>query len=699
MVCKGLVYIAQHHPALFGGSLPVVIQFLLVSSRHTVYRIRLEALQFWPIAIMNGDWLPLVQTVVPDLLPILMDNMIYSQEDFLNMDEGLLVDDDATVPDRAEDMAPRFHKESSDDGEDIADDDEDLSGPLSTWGSEWTVRKSAASALDHMATAYRDSILPFVLPLIEAKLRSEQWETQECALLALGAIGHGCMQGLSPHLPNILQLLESISKSRKPLLRSISCWTISRFAAWISFDTHREVALPLSLSVILLRMLDQNKRVQEAAVSAFVSVAEEVGMYLEEYLPDIIKAINQGLTYYQSKNLLILLDAIACLFEAMGPEVMSKPEIIQALIPRIVSSFRGVNFATEKQLSLSLFECLTSICTNVGPGIGLDALEFIMRKCTAVLEANINAYIQITGLMSREEKPDNDVLACALDLLCGVLDGLADAAPNVVMKVNFIPIVCKLVSQFEHESKLPLVRNYYSNTVRQCAFALIGDIAKTCSVLLDDESLRGVMTVLIAYVSVGPISVSNNASWAIGEISMRRGFHFIEPFVDSISAALLNNLKRFEASTRPIVRQNAAIALGRLGLVASAKMISSGIFPEMFDAWCEVIKKLRTDGEKLTAVKGFTLCVEASPRTALSKERLKLLFEMIASMNPPPTPLEMSLKSIILMYRQMLGVDDWASLWTSFPIEIQYRINQAYALGMEVAQQSANPGLYGSSLS
>ncbi len=180
---------------------------------------------------------------------------------------------------------------------------------------------------------------------------------------------------------------------------------------------------------------------------------------------------------------------------------------------------------------------------------------------------------------------------------------------------------------------------------------------------------------------------------------MRRGFHFIEPFVDSISAALLNNLKRFEASTRPIVRQNAAIALGRLGLVASAKMISSGIFPEMFDAWCEVIKKLRTDGEKLTAVKGFTLCVEASPRTALSKERLKLLFEMIASMNPPPTILEMSLKSIILMYRQMLGVDDWASLWTSFPIEIQYRINQAYALGMEVAQQSANPGLYGSSLS
>jgi transportin-1 len=681
-VCKGLVYIGQHHPDMYSGALGAVIEFMLRVSKSPEYNVRLDSLQFWPVVITNAEWVPQLQPHLPQLLPILLDNMIYSQEDFLNMDEGLLAEDDARVPDRAEDMAPRFHKETGENSDECLEDEDEDEASISTWGGEWTVRKAAASALDHIATAYRDSILPTILPLIESRLRDEAWEIQECSLLALGAIGHGCMQGLSPHLPAIMQLLVNISKSRKPLLRSISCWTISRFAAWISFDTHRPTALPLALSVILVRMLDQNKRVQEAAVSAFVSLAEEVGIYLEEYLGDILKTLTAALNYYQSKNLLILLDAIACMFETLSAEVMSAPNVIEALVPTIVRAFGQVSFEVEKQLSVSLFECLTAILTNVGSSAGLECLETVLRRCASVISDNVNAYKRITGSLATEDRPNSDVLACALDLLCGLLDGLSSAASNMVAQLNFIPSLCQLIHQFEHESKLPLVRNYYSNSVRQCAFALLGDVAKTCSVFLTDDLVSPIIPTVVAYVTIGPMSVSNNASWALGELVMRKSLQSVEPHTDMICVALMTNLKRFEGGTRPIVRQNAAIALGRLGLVASQRLVASGAFAEMFEAWCVSMKKLRLDDEKITAVKGFMLCVEQAPQVGLTRERLVLLFELIASMLPPPAAIEIATKNIILMYRQILGEADWTAMWSSFPIELQYRMNHAFSLGM-----------------
>lgn len=687
-VCKGLVYIARHHPDMYAGSLAAVLQFMLNASRSPEYSVRLDALHFWPVAMTNGDWVPQIQPALAELLPVLLDNMVYSQEDYLNMDEAILTEDNATVPDRPEDMAPRFHKEKENEDESFSDDGEEDN---STWGTEWTVRKSAASALDHIATAYRDSILTIMLPLVESRLTSESWEVQESALLALGAIGHGCMQGLSPHLPSILELLVSLSKSRKPLLRSISCWTISRFAAWISFDLHRPTALPLALSVILARMLDQNKRVQEAAVSAFVSLEEEVGMYMSDYIGDIVKTICASMSYYQSKNLLILLDAVACLFESLGPETMSKPEIIEALVPPVVNAFNRVNILGEKQLAVSLFECLTAIVTCAGPSIGMEHLTAAISRAGSVVELSIGAFARITNAMSKEEKPDGDILACALDLLCGVLDGMSNASMNIVSEMNFVPLVCHLILQFDPDSRLPLVRNYYPSSVKQCAFALLGDIAKSCISLLPDDQLAMMIPRVVAYVTIGPMLVSNNSSWALGELCIRKGSQFLEPFVDSITLALMSNLQRFEAGVRPIVRQNAAIALGRLGLVVAPRLVQSGAFSQMFIPWCTIMKKMRTDGEKLTAVKGFTLCVEASPSTVMTRDNLQALFELIASMVPPPTTLEGTLKGIVSDLRRMMGQSDWCALWSILSVEVQYRLNHAYSLGMEIVNPPPPP--------
>merc|ERR1719191_980081 len=116
-------------------------------------------------------------------------------------------DNDAAVPDQLKDIKPRCHKEQ---------DDEDGHQSGGAWGDEWTARKAAASSLDHLANAFRHDILQVVLPLIQQKLESPDWEVQESGVLALGAIAMGCMESLVQYLPKVMDLLLQLIQAPKP---------------------------------------------------------------------------------------------------------------------------------------------------------------------------------------------------------------------------------------------------------------------------------------------------------------------------------------------------------------------------------------------------------------------------------------------------------------------------------------------------
>lgn len=42
----------------------------------------------------------------------------------------------------------------------------------------------------------------------------------------------GCLSGMEQHLPTLMPLLVTQLSDPKPLVRSISCWTLGRYAAW-----------------------------------------------------------------------------------------------------------------------------------------------------------------------------------------------------------------------------------------------------------------------------------------------------------------------------------------------------------------------------------------------------------------------------------------------------------------------------------
>lgn len=72
------------------------------------------------------------------------------------------------------------------------------------------------------------------------------------------------MQGMVPYLPELIPHLIQCLCDKKALVRSIACWTLSRYAHWVVSQPPDAHLKPL-MTELLKRILDGNKRVQEAA--------------------------------------------------------------------------------------------------------------------------------------------------------------------------------------------------------------------------------------------------------------------------------------------------------------------------------------------------------------------------------------------------------------------------------------------------
>jgi hypothetical protein len=90
----------------------------------------------------------------------------------------------------------------------------------------------------------------------------------------------------------IVAFLVPLLEDKRSLVRSITCWTLSRYSKWIvqaiAQVTEGQVQFDTVLTVLLRRILDSNKRVQEAACSAFATLEEVISLF---FLSPILASI------------------------------------------------------------------------------------------------------------------------------------------------------------------------------------------------------------------------------------------------------------------------------------------------------------------------------------------------------------------------------------------------------------------------
>lgn len=362
VVCQSLSILLNVRPDKILPQMGNVAEYMIYSAQDQDESVALEASEFWLTFGEDPQLVDQLRPFLPQVGPLLLNGMAYSQSDldWLGGDE----EDNENVPDKLEDIKPRFYgkthnhehnengepkqpkpageedeKDSDLDDYDDDEDDEDLQG-------EWNLRKCSAAALDVMAVSFGDEMLTVLLPHLRDKLFSTDWLQKESSILALGAIAEGCMTGLVPHLPTLLPFLISALSDPKPLVRSITCWTIGRYSSWIveqvNVENGRDAYFVPVLEGLLRMVLDSNKRVQEAGCSAFATLEEEAGSILEPYMQPILQSLVAAFNKYQQHNLLILYDAIGTLADSVGP-ALSKEEHLQVLIPPLMQKWLSLS--------------------------------------------------------------------------------------------------------------------------------------------------------------------------------------------------------------------------------------------------------------------------------------------------------------------------------------------------------------------
>ncbi|NXO86697.1 TNPO2 protein, partial [Sitta europaea] len=299
-VCRALVMLLEVRIDRLIPHMYSIIQYMLQRTQDSDENVALEACEFWLTLAEQPICKDVLTAHLVQLIPILVHGMRYSEIDIILLKGD--VEEDEAVPDSDQDIKPRFHKsrtvtlahEEQRGGDGDGDgDDEDDDDTL----SDWNLRKCSAAALDVLANVFREELLPHLLPLLKELLFHLEWVVKESGILVLGAIAEGCMQGMVPYLPELIPHLIRCLADRKALVRSIACWTLSRYAHWVVAQPPELYLKPL-MTELLQRILDGNKR-----------------EYIQKLMPPLIQKWNE--LKDEDKDLFPLLECLSSVATAL----------------------------------------------------------------------------------------------------------------------------------------------------------------------------------------------------------------------------------------------------------------------------------------------------------------------------------------------------------------------------------------------
>ncbi|KAG0182044.1 hypothetical protein DFQ28_001171 [Apophysomyces sp. BC1034] len=679
-ICRSLVMVLESRPDKLEPNLQSVIEYMIFSTDDVNEQVALEACDFWPQFADIDDLRECLIPYLERIVPVLLKRMVYSEDDLMQLGAD---DEDAHIADNEQDIKPRFYRaknqsrtetqgqdaneegmteeEDEDEDEDDIEDEEEDDFDDDEFYSEWTLRKCSAAALDVLSSTYGTKVTYILLPLLNHNLFSENWKERECGILALGAAAEGGIDGIAPYLPQMMLYLISSLNDAKPLIRSIACWAIGRFSQWIveqaATPEGRGTFFEPVLFGMLGRILDKNKRVQEAACSAFATLEEEATVHLIPYLEPILKNLTVAFQTYQHKNLLIAYDALGTLAESVD-SALNHPQYLSLIMPPLIAKW---NSLTDQDKGLfPLLECLSSVTTALGTGF-IPFAGPVFARCVKLIAATLHQIFLAHQQPAAVEPPDVEFIVVALDLLSGMVQGLGPAIDPFVASSD--PSLMSLLQVCIHDPVTDILQSTY---------ALIGDLSIACFDRLVD-CLPVILPELIQQIAYDfqSGSVCNNAVWAGGEIAIRwRGE--IETYVQPMMERLLPLLINPEAPTT--LQENVVIAIGRLGLACPA--IVAPHLPQFVSQWLVKSTIIREHDEKDTAFRGLCEMIKTNPQ-AVSND-LSILLDIIAKWQRPSPELQEGFNNVLMGYKNMLTSDQWQQAWRSLSPENQQILTQRF---------------------
>ena len=695
VVCQSLVSLVEARPNMIAPYLPQLVEYILIQQQNENNAdLALDAAEFW-LSIGEQDELRgLMGPSLSKVIPVLLRSMVYREDDVIRL-EG--EEDDADKEDRIEDLKPQFAQAKAgriaagattpiplpngvngvstiEDGElsegEIEDDEDD---ELEDGDPEdaWSLRKSSAAALDVFAVNYHEPVFEIILPYLRDNLNNPEWPRREAAVLALGAIADGCLMVVAPNLPELVPFLITLLSDPTPAVRQITCWCLGRYSDWAAHQQDPEMKQKYfepMMEGILKRMMDPNKKVQEAGASAFAQLEEKAAHRIAPYTEPILRQFIQCFQQYKDKNMYILYDCVQTLADNVGAD-LARPDLRQGLMSVLMGRWDKIQ--DESREIFPLLGCLGYVATAYGDAFAPYAPK-IFDRCIRVVDENLRM-LDLAMSGQSIDWPERDFVVTSLDLLSAVIQAIDPAkSRQLVAQMGFFQYLVRCTAD-------------PTSDVKQSAYALIGDCAiKTYPQL--EPYLAQVVPSLTNELDLDKISdedsengfnVLNNVCWSAGELAAQAGPKMAQ-FLEPLYQGLISMVKT--EGVPESVEENAAMAIGRLGIGCSDQLAPH--LSEFAEPFLTSMSKINPTEEKASAFLGFNAVLVKNPRAM--EASLNDYFTAIAAFpKKEMSAIEFrqvreSFGNVIQGYKQL--IPDFPAFFNSLSQPVQQKLRSTYAM-------------------
>ncbi|RIB28214.1 armadillo-type protein [Gigaspora rosea] len=262
------------------------------------------------------------------------------------------------------------------------------------------------------------AVLPIAFNYIPSMLGSEKWEQRHAALMAISAIGEGCVKIMEPELGKIIELVLPYLRDPHPRVRYAACNAIGQMSTDFQDSLQKKFHQPV-LSNLIPIMDTPEPRVQAHAAAALVNFCEAADKsILEPYLDAIFERLlillNSGRTYVQEQAI----TTIATVADSAEDRFV---KYYSAIMPLLINVLRNAHQREYRLLRGKAMECASLIALAVGKEIfAPNANEFIQLL------------VQTQQSVTEPDDPQTSYLIASWARICKVLG--ADFVP-------YLPII------------------------------------------------------------------------------------------------------------------------------------------------------------------------------------------------------------------------------------------------------------------
>eukprot|EP01126_Amoeba_proteus_P027958 TRINITY_DN2765_c0_g2_i4.p1 TRINITY_DN2765_c0_g2~~TRINITY_DN2765_c0_g2_i4.p1 ORF type:complete len:869 (+),score=129.33 TRINITY_DN2765_c0_g2_i4:69-2675(+) len=607
--------------------LPRMMEVILRCMKEDNPDLIFPATEFWKcISEHEQICVDYVTSVLPELLSVLLVRMMYSEQEVLSLSGG----NDSHLPDEPQNIKPVMWG-PKDEGDNLND------------VSNWTIRKSSAETLDFLSRPFYVGFSEVLLPLIELGLKSSNWLHKESAILALGCIAHGQQHVVTAHLPVLVAYLFDSTNDSHPLIRSISCWTLSRYSRWISMQEDKENYFYKLVASLLARMSDPNKEAQKVACASLAQICENSTQSLEPYAEAILTEFSKAFTFFKKNSLYVLYDAIGAIAQAMGQN-LNQPKYLQLIFPPLLRIWDHIS--NDDTDLFPLLDCFRYIAVALKSSF-IPYVQPIFSRCLHLIRVTLEEHPK-----SAPNDPDRQFLICSLDMLSGLCEGVSSHIGLFVRNSDLV-------------SLLVVVLKDPSPDYSQSSYALVGDLARHCV-----DTLVPVLSTIIPILIQGAhdldmIEKSNNALWALGEIVVAVSSSKPCQLPPEILAPYLGQILKLAFSFLddpefPELMETCSVVIGRVTWVLPEQTLPC--LPSILKTLCVSLRGLADAREKEDALKG--LCTVTLLQPELVLKDFATFCDLLTSWQGSDPDLKNTIHNLLLKFK--LSLANWEKITSNF---------------------------------